>query len=217
MKCSEEKSPMHSKRRYSFIFAFFLLVGCIALYDWAANKFSLPFQHSNRIVTTLGAYSISTPTPQPSLDMNSGAHLLIPAIGVDAPIEPVGVLPNGSLNVPQKNRWTGVGWYKNGPVPGQIGSAIIDGHLDRPGGVPAVFWQLNQLHIGAIVTVMGAQGQALHFHVVQVQVYQPDKAPLAKIYGDTSGTYLNLITCEGPWIPSQHQTAERLVVYTKMI
>jgi LPXTG-site transpeptidase (sortase) family protein len=149
--------------------------------------------------------------------MRSGARLLIPVIGVDAPVESVGVLPNGALNVPQKNRWTGVGWYKDGPVPGQIGSAIIDGHLNRPGGVPAVFWHLNRLHRGDRVTIVDAQGQALHFSVVQVQAYQPDKAPLKKIYGDNSGMYLNLITCAGPWIPSQHQTAERLVVYTKKV
>ncbi len=158
------------------------------------------------------------PTPtRPNLDMSSGARLLIPALGVDAPIEPVGILSNGALSVPRKNPWTGVGWYKDGPVPGQLGSAVIDGHLDRPRGVPAVFWNLHQLHIGDRVTIVSAQGEALHFHVLQLQVYQPDKAPLAKIYGDTSGRYLNLITCAGSWVPSQHQTAERLIVYTQML
>ena len=148
--------------------------------------------------------------------MATGAHLLIPAIGVDAPVEDVGVT-NGTLNVPKKNQWTGVGWYKDGPVPGQAGSAVIDGHLDRPGGAPAVFWKLNLLHAGDLVTVTAGQGRALHFRVMQVQAYQPSSAPLAKIYGDKSGTYLNLITCAGEWIPSQHQTTERLVVYTKLV
>ena len=157
------------------------------------------------------------PTPtQLNLDMTSGARLLIPALGVDAPIEPVGVLSNGALNVPHKNPWTGVGWYRDGPVPGQLGSAVIDGHLDRPRGVPAVFWNLHQLHRGDTVTIVAAQGAALHFHVLRSQAYQPDKAPLDKIYADTSGRYLNLITCAGAWLPSQHQTAKRLVVYTQM-
>jgi LPXTG-site transpeptidase (sortase) family protein len=147
----------------------------------------------------------------------NAAHLLIPAIGIDAPIEAVRVLSNGELNVPQKNQWTGVGWYKDGPVPGQAGSAVIDGHLDRPGGAPAVFWNLNQLQRGDMVMVVGAQGQAVHFQVVQLQTYQPDAAPLERIYGDTSGTHLNLITCAGSWISSQHQMAERLVVYTKIV
>jgi LPXTG-site transpeptidase (sortase) family protein len=148
--------------------------------------------------------------------MTDGAHLLIPTIGVDAPVEPVGVLPGGELNVPQKNQWTGVGWYKDGPMPGQSGSAIIDGHLDRPGGVPAVFWRLHQLRRGDKVMIVGTQGQMRSFQVMQLQTYRPDAAPLEKIYGDTSGAYLNLITCAGRWISSRHQTAERLVVFTRL-
>jgi hypothetical protein len=65
--------------------------------------------------------------------------------------------------------------------------------------------------------VVGTQEKTLRFHVVQLQTYRPDEAPLEKIFGDASGTFLNLITCAGPWIPSQHQTARRLVVYTKMV
>jgi LPXTG-site transpeptidase (sortase) family protein len=207
---------MHIKQRYGYLFALLFLVGCIALGGWAWNKFSHPFQQDNQPGITPVAHVIITPTPQPHLNMTAGAHLLIPAIGVDAPVEEVGVT-KGTLDVPQKNQWTGVGWYKDGPVPGQVGSAVIDGHLDRPGGAPAVFWKLNQLHAGDMVTVAGTQGKALHFRVMQVQAYQPTAAPLAKIYGNKSGPYLNLITCAGQWIPSQHQTTERLVVYTQLV
>lgn len=208
---------MPIKQRHGYLFVLLFLIGCVALGGWAWKRTSLPLRQDKQVVTTPGVRSISTPTPQPDLDMNSGAHLLIPAIGLDAPVEPVGVMASGALNVPQQNQWDGVGWYEDGPVPGQTGSAIIDGHLDRPGGAPAVFWRLNQLHVGEIVTIVGAHGRALHFHVVQLQAYQPDTAPLAKIYRDTSGTYLNLITCAGQWIPSEHQTTLRLVVYTKMV
>jgi LPXTG-site transpeptidase (sortase) family protein len=221
---------MHSKRRYRYLFALLFLISCITLGILPKAKFSIPFQQDNQIATTrlgvvacpcslhIRATACPCPTPtQPNLDMTSGARLLIPALGVDAPIEPVGVLSNGALNVPQKNPWVGVGWYKDGPVPGQLGSAVIDGHLDRPRGVPAVFWNLHQLHRGDTVTIVAPQAEALHFHVLHLQAYQPDKAPLDKIYADTSGRYLNLITCAGSWIPSQHQTAKRLVVYTQMV
>ena len=36
------------------------------------------------------------------------------------------------------------------------------------------------------------------------------------IFGNLGGRYLNLITCAGDWIPSQHQTTLRLVVYTSL-
>ena len=208
---------MPSKQRHGYLFVLLFLIACVTLGGWAWKSISLPLRQDKQVIPTPAVHRVSTPTPQPDLDMNSGAHLLIPAIGLDAPVEPVGVMASGVLNVPQKNQWDGVGWYEDGPVPGQTGSAIIDGHLDRPGGAPAVFWKLNQLHVGDIVTIVGAHGGALHFDVVQLQAYQPDAAPLAKIYSDTSGTYLNLITCAGQWIPSQHQTTLRLVVYTKMV
>ena len=55
------------------------------------------------------------------------------------------VLSDGDLAVPTQNPWDGVGWYQYGPYPGARGSAVIDGHLDRPGGYPAVFWRLHQI------------------------------------------------------------------------
>ncbi|HEY4386750.1 MAG TPA: class F sortase, partial [Ktedonobacteraceae bacterium] len=69
-----------------------------------------------------------------------GARLEIPAIALVAPIEDVGIRNDGSMEVPHHNQWEGVGWYKFGAFPGERGSAVIDGHLDRPGGYPAVFW-----------------------------------------------------------------------------
>jgi LPXTG-site transpeptidase (sortase) family protein len=145
------------------------------------------------------------------------AHLVIPSIGVIAVIEPVGVLPDGNLGVPTHHQWDGVGWYKDGPYPGERGSAVIDGHLDRPGGVPAVFWELRNIHVGDMVMVVDANRKMLHFRVTRVAFYAPQGAPLKSIFADTSGTFLNLITCAGQWIPAQHQTALRLVVYTKLI
>src|SRR5438105_9804437 len=45
-------------------------------------------------------------------------RLIIPAIGVNAPIESVGVVAGGYLGVPTQKQWDGVGWYKAGPYPG---------------------------------------------------------------------------------------------------
>ncbi|MBX5448666.1 class F sortase [Thermogemmatispora sp.] len=144
-------------------------------------------------------------------------HLRIPAIGVDAAIEPVGVTTSGELAVPARQPWDAVGWYQLGPRPGERGSAVIDGHLDRPGGAPAVFWRLRELQPGSLVQVLDTQGQWWSFRVRALAFYPPAQAPLQQIFADTSGHYLNLITCAGDWIASQHQTRLRLVVYTTLI
>lgn len=144
-------------------------------------------------------------------------RLRIPAIGVDATVEAVGVAANGELEVPTRQPWSDVGWYRLGPRPGERGSAVIDGHLDRPGGAPAVFWRLRELQPGAVVQVLDSQGQWRSFRVRSLAYYPPAQAPLQQIFADTSGHYLNLITCAGDWIPSEHQTQLRLVVYTTLV
>jgi sortase (surface protein transpeptidase) len=172
--------------------------------------------------------SLSTPPPQavssnishsdPSAQDTTTrpVRLRIPSVKIDAFVESVGVLANGDLETPTENRWYNVGWYQSGTIPGERGSAVIDGHLDRPGGNPAVFWNLRQVHVGDAVMVIDAQGNPVRFHVTRVAFYEPQAAPLQEIFGNAGGIYLNLITCAGDWLPSAHQTTLRLVVYTAL-
>jgi len=59
--------------------------------------------------------------------------------------------------------------------------------------------------------------KTLHFHVARIAYYPPQEAPIQDIFGNRGGTYLNLITCAGDWMPSEHQTNLRLVVYTTLV
>jgi sortase (surface protein transpeptidase) len=142
--------------------------------------------------------------------------LIIPAIEVNATIEPLGLTATGDLQVPQTRPFDDVGWYRLGKRPGEHGNAVIDGHLDRQDGSPAVFWNLRQLQPGEHVLVIDAVGHTFSFHIDQIVRYPPDQAPLTQIFGPATGVHLNLITCAGVWIPAQHQTTLRLVVYTTL-
>ena len=164
---------------------------------------------------TVGASPTAIPLIRSPLDgISNPVRLIIPAIGIDAAIESLGILSNGDLATPVQHPWDDAGWYSLGPRPGEEGSAVIDGHLDRPGGYPAVFWELRDLHIGDRVTVVDARGKSLTFHVTHIEFYPVDAMPIQEIFGNNQGFYLNLITCAGDWIPDQHQTNQRLVVYT---
>jgi sortase (surface protein transpeptidase) len=150
------------------------------------------------------------------LGIGRPVRLVIAAIGVNAPVEAVEILSNGELATPGQSPWNDVGWYEPGPRPGNPGSAVIDGHLDRPGGYPAVFWRLRDLHVGDSVVVIDAYGKTVRFAVRRVVFYSAETAPFEDIFGSQGGIQLNLITCAGDWIPEQHQTALRLVVYTSL-
>lgn len=179
-----------------------------------------PNLHAN--ATPSNEHPVVKPTPTQLLKpqtstMNDPVRLVIPSIGVNAPVETVGILNNGDLATPTHSPWNDVGWYVSGPQPGQQGSAVIDGHLDRPGGYPAVFWNLRYLQVGERVMVMSASGKTLNFQITRIAFYAPQSAPIQAIFGNSGGTYLNLITCAGDWIPSQHQTTLRQVVYTTLV
>src|SRR5882672_2135277 len=151
-------------------------------------------------------------TTAPTILIAAKAHpisLAIPAIQLRAVVEPVGIQATGDLATPAANPWEDAGWYTGGPYPGERGSAISDGHLDRPGGLPAVFWRLHALHVGDDVQVMNATGKTLHFRVIRIAFYAPQNAPLQEIFGNRGGIYLNLITCAGAWDSSSHQTTLR--------
>ncbi len=79
-----------------------------------------------------------------------------------------------------------------------------------------MFWYLRNIHVGDAVFVTEKDGKQLRFHVTRIAYYTPQDAPLQDIFGNRSGNYLNLITCAGDWIPDQHQTTLRLVVYTAL-
>ena len=164
------------------------------------------------LVLSLGgllfASFVTHPAPAPT------ARLLIPSIGVNAPIESVGVQPNGAMDTPRQSPWSDVGLYTGGPRPGDWGSSVIAGHLDRPGGNPAVFWLLRELHVGDEVQFVDAHGKVLLFHVTRIEAYPVQDAPMQEVFGNTTGRFLNLTTCAGDWITTQHQRTMRLVVYT---
>jgi sortase (surface protein transpeptidase) len=164
------------------------------------------------------AIKTATPTVPPIRTyMKNPVRLAIPAIGINAFVESVGTQSNADLATPTQNPWEDVGWYNLGPHPGERGSAVIDGHLDRPGGYPAVFWRLRDIHVGNDVLVTNIAGETLHFRVTRIALYTPQEAPIQDIFGNWGGIYLNLITCAGDWIPSEHQTTLRLVVYTSLV
>jgi sortase A len=141
------------------------------------------------------------------------ARLTIPSVGVDAAISDVGLGKTGNMAVPRT--YSGVGWYRYGPRPGEQGSAVIDGHLDNGFGLDAVFRHLGDLKVGSDMYVKDAQGKSIHFIVSQVRSYNVKDVPLDLIFNKKDGAYLNLITCDGAWSLNSMSYDKRLVVFAK--
>jgi sortase (surface protein transpeptidase) len=150
------------------------------------------------------AVATSTPADPP-------VTLSIPSLSIHAHVQQVGLTKSGAMAVP--NNFTDVAWYKYGPAPGQVGSAVIDGHVDNALSLPGVFKHLKDIQPGADIYATTASGTAKHFVVESTHVYSVDHFPSTLVFTRTDHPRLNLITCDGVWQQGKHMYSERLVVY----
>lgn len=142
-------------------------------------------------------------------------RLVIPSLGIDAHVREVGVKADGSMATP--GSFVDVGWYKYGTIPGQIGSAVIDGHVDNALSLAGVFKHLEDIKKGDDVYIVQKDGSRIHFRVVDIKRYPYNDAPLEKIFAQNDAARLNLITCTGDWLKSDQTYNERLVVFTQLV
>jgi sortase (surface protein transpeptidase) len=91
-----------------------------------------------------------------------------------------------------------VGWYAEGPSPGEQGTAVAVGHLDTDTG-PAVFAGLSQLGRGRKVEVRRADGRTAVYTVDAVKSYEKSDFPDHEVYGARGRPELRLITCGGSY------------------
>ncbi|MFD0528206.1 class F sortase [Kitasatospora arboriphila] len=108
-----------------------------------------------------------------------------------------------------------VGWYKDGPTPGERGPAVVAGHVDTTKG-PAVFLMLYVLRPGNPVEVTRADGSVAVFTVDSVQTFAKNAFPDQLVYGDTPDAQLRLITCAGEYNRATHDYADNVVVFAHL-
>lgn len=150
-------------------------------------------------------------TPKPGIPQT----VRIPTINVDADIESVGLDAKKRMDVPKKAE--NAGWYNLGAKPGDIGNAVLAGHLDKADGTPAVFWEASKLKAGDEIVVVDDKGKEFTFSVVKVETYPYDNFPLDEVFGQSSKAMLNLISCKGEWDDVTKNYSHRTVVYSQLV
>jgi hypothetical protein len=123
--------------------------------------------------------------------------LTIAAIGVRTPLMELGLLPDGRPAVPPLGRHSPAGWLTALASPGQIGPAVIIGHVDTARDGPAVFFHLRDLRPGDRILVERADGHRVEFAVTSVVTVPKADFPSSAVYGPVDHPALRLITCGG--------------------
>jgi Sortase domain len=136
--------------------------------------------------------AVGSPQPAPVPDGSRPARVQVPSIGVNSALQPLGLLPDGSLQTPSRRQQAG--WYAGGAAPGAVGSAVIAGQVDSSSG-PAVFAELHQVQLGDRVLITRQDGSVLRFLVDGIRAYPKRAFPAAEVYGPAAKPVLRLITC----------------------
>lgn len=141
----------------------------------------------------------------------------IPAIGVHSVLLHLGVKPDGTMQVPPLHGPSLAAWYKYSVTPGEIGTAVIEGHVDTKQG-PAVFFRLGALRPGDLINVRRADGITAVFRVTGVRQYLKSKFPARTVYRDaTRFAALRLITCGGAFDYTTSQYLSSTVVFAFLV
>jgi len=156
------------------------------------------------------------PRAFPVLNPSEPKRLIIPSIGVKAPIMQVALAKDGSVDVPPLKRHNEVGWFDQGPTPGQFGPALIVGHADTRTG-PSVFHHLGRLKPGQKIEVLRADDSVAVFQINSVERFSKQKLPRKRVYGDYSRPSLRLMTCGGRWLGGEQGYSDNVVVFASLV
>jgi sortase A len=142
------------------------------------------------------------------------SKLQIPKIKVDTTIESIGLDSEKRMDVPKDD--FDVGWYKFGAIPGERGSAVLDGHFDTKKGGPAVFYRLSELRKDDSIVIVGKDGEKRTFVVTDTKIFKDATFPISLVFSQDDTERLNLITCDGVFDKNEKNYSDRLVVFSKL-
>jgi hypothetical protein len=126
----------------------------------------------------------------------------------------LGTNPDGTVEVPSTADQAG--WFRLGPFPGQVGSAVVLGHVDSKQG-PGVFFSLRSLVPNDRVDVSLASGVIAEFSVTAVATYPKQAFPASEVYTSHGVSALQLVTCGGAFDQATGSYLSNVVVYSTLV
>jgi hypothetical protein len=140
----------------------------------------------------------------------------IPKIGAHSSLIPLGLNADDTVQVPPVATPLQAGWYTYAPTPGEVGPAVVLGHVDgnhRKG----IFFRLKELAAGDRVSVARKDGSTARFVVTKVHQVPKKDFEDEGVYDDTAGPELRLITCGGVFDRDAHDYVDNIVVYARLV
>lgn len=147
------------------------------------------------------------------------AHIDIPAVNVNADIITVDANADGSLGTPPLDNAKVAAWYDGSVTPGQIGTSVIDAHVDSTlmKDSRGAFYSLGLAKPGMEIDITRADHSVAVFTVDEVQQVLKSQFPTDQVYADTAYPSLRLITCGGDFDTTTHEYLGNTIVYAHWV
>ena len=149
----------------------------------------------------------------PRQQMQGRLRLIVPALGVDTDTLALGTDRDNALEVPSTAQ--GVGWYRDGYLPGDVGPAVFAGHINLNGRA-GVFSNLSTMRPGQEVMTVRPDGTPVRFVVTKVEQHPKNAFPTDAVYRPTSAPELRLITCGGSLDRGSGSYRDNIVVFARL-
>jgi sortase (surface protein transpeptidase) len=159
--------------------------------------------------------STSVPITKPFKGLRP-TSVSIPKIGAESSLLAVAVTVDGKISVPSVDTPMQAAWYRLSPVPGEVGPAVVLGHVDG-NKKPGIFSKLKDLVPGDEVDIDRSDGKKLKFSVDHLVKVPKDQFPQDAVYGNSSKPELRLITCGGVFDHAEHSYVDNIVVYANLV
>jgi hypothetical protein len=140
----------------------------------------------------------------------------IPKIGAHSSLVSLGLNPDNTIQVPPVTTPLQAGWYSYAPTPGEVGPAVVLGHVDG-NHQKGIFFRLRELAAGDRVSVARKDGSTALFEVTKVHQVPKKDFEAEGVYDDTADPELRLITCGGVFDRGAHNYVDNIVVYARLV
>lgn len=164
----------------------------------------------------LDGFTVEGGAAPAALDRSVPVRIEIPKLDVDAKLMSLGVDGNGEVEVPPLHKADLAGWYKHGVAPGEVGNAVIIGHVDSRKIGPAVFFRLGKLKPGDRVEVTRTDGRVARFRVDGVRAFPKVEFPAELVYGPSDQASLRIVTCGGEFDKKQRNYSDNVIVFATL-
>lgn len=181
-------------RAASGVLVVLLLAGCSA--DSGSPEQPAPSPTSRPETATGPTIGATSAALQPVRQPVPAVRVQVADGGIDVSVIPVGVLPDGQMELPDDPAVAG--WYRYGPDPAsESGTTVIAAHVDSYRYGLGPFANLRYLPAGTSVVVTTEDGVDHSYTIESVQNVPRSELPLDQVFDREGQPRLVLLTCGG--------------------